>query len=199
MAPALFTHFLGLVIIPQGIVCHFSYWHLSDNHLRNPLTTQCLASNKLLALQARQSIEERGEKEKNSCCDQARRTGDKTDPLQSTHNGVHGGAHPISSEPPNKGVELFGGRAYSEQKGHLDEDENKSGNKANDAEDDADRVKRKDVGNAEGDAEDNAHHSRPLSVDTEVSRAEFLSERHDQRWRNERACDDKPSVSLSSL
>lgn len=96
-----------------------------NNHLRKALATQCLAAHELLALQASQSVEESCNDEEHGGRDQARCAGKKTEPLDRTHDGIHRSAHPVGGEPANEGVELFGGRADSQQPGYFNKDEDK--------------------------------------------------------------------------
>jgi hypothetical protein len=96
--------------------------HLND-HLRNTLTTEGLAADKLLALQTGQRVEDSSDGEHNGGGDQTRGTGDETSPLDTTHDGIHSGAHPVGCEAADEGIELGGCRANAKQEGYLNEED----------------------------------------------------------------------------
>lgn len=107
---------------------HAQRYLILDDHLRNSLSTQSLAANKVLALQSSQSIEESGNEKQDGGRNQTRCTGDKTDPLDGAHDGIHGRAHPVSGESPNEVVEFLRSWANPEQEGNLNENEDQPRN-----------------------------------------------------------------------
>ena len=101
-----------------------------DNHLRQTLSAQRLATDKVLALQASQGIEEGGDQKHDRRGNQARRAGDKADPLDRTHSEVHSGAHPIRGEASDEVIEFVGRRANAKQEGNFNENKDHAGNPA---------------------------------------------------------------------
>lgn len=100
---------------------------LSDNHLRNSLTTQGLASNELLLREPCECIEYSRDDEEDGTGDQARRPFGKTDKLNTTQDGVHASAHPISRETADKSVEFGRSGTDSKQEGDFNEEDDEGG------------------------------------------------------------------------
>lgn len=86
----------------------------SNDHLRNTLTAECLAADELLAPQTSQRVEDGGDSEHDSGGNETRGAGDETNPLDSTHSGIHSGAHVIGGEAADEGIELGGCGADTE-------------------------------------------------------------------------------------
>lgn len=78
-----------------------------------------------MALKPGECIEKAGEEKEDSRRDQAGRSRNKTDPLHRAHDSIHRGTHPVCGEASDKIIELCRGRAYSEEEGDLDENEEK--------------------------------------------------------------------------
>lgn len=93
------------------------------NHLRDTLATQGLAANKFLLCDGGKAIEYSRDQEEHGGGDQARRSADKTDPLDSAEDHVDGGAHGVGGEAADELIELGGGRADSEEEGNLYEED----------------------------------------------------------------------------
>jgi hypothetical protein len=90
--------------------------------LRNTLPAECLAALELLALKARQRIEDGCDQQEYGCNDQAGRLGPDANPLYGAHHEVYGGAHVVGAEFANEGVEFGRGWADAEEERYLDED-----------------------------------------------------------------------------
>lgn len=95
----------------------------SDNHLRNSLATQRLATNKFLLLQGRERIKHSGKKEEDGTSNQATSTLGKTDKLDTTQDGVNEGAHPVGCKAADKGIEFRGCGTNSEEEGYFNEED----------------------------------------------------------------------------
>jgi hypothetical protein len=95
----------------------------SDNHLRNTLAAQGFATNKVLFLEACECIEHGRNDKEDGTSDQARSSFGKTDPLDTTQDGVHGGAHPVGREAADKGIEFRGCGTNSKEEGYFDEED----------------------------------------------------------------------------
>ncbi|KKA18232.1 hypothetical protein T310_7825 [Rasamsonia emersonii CBS 393.64] len=134
----------------------------SHNHLNKALATKSLAANKLLIFKASKEVEDSRNKENHSSSDQAGCARDKAEPLYGTHDHIDNRAHVVGCETADKRVKLGRGRADPEQEGNLDEDQNECRASAK-----AYYAKRnsqkggEDVGNAQGEAEENAQDARP--------------------------------------
>ena len=94
-----------------------------DNHLSNTVTTQSLASNESLALDASQCIEA-------GCDEQDDGSDDKTgclhgdrDPLDDTHGKVDGGAHVIGLESADEGIKGGGCRTNAQEERDFDKED----------------------------------------------------------------------------
>jgi hypothetical protein len=110
----------------------FTFWdHRSNDHLRNTLSTQCLAALECLALEASQGVEDRSDHEEHSGHDQASGLGPDADPLYSAHYEVYGGAHVVGAEFTDKRVELGRRGADAEEERYLDEDDNEGTHSVN--------------------------------------------------------------------
>ena len=96
---------------------------VSNDHLCDTLASQSLATNKLLTLQARESIEKSRNDEEYRRSNQARGTSAKTSPLNSTKDGIHGGTHPIRGKAADESIKCGGCRADSEEEGYFDEED----------------------------------------------------------------------------
>lgn len=100
---------------------------LSDDHLRNSLTTQGLAPNELLLRGPCERIEYGRDDKENGAGDQARRPFGKTDKLDTTQDGVHGSAHPVSCETADESVEFGRSGTDSKQEGDFNEEDDEGG------------------------------------------------------------------------
>lgn len=96
-----------------------------DNHLCNSLSAECLTAHELLLLQSRQRIAKSCQSQNNSCRDQAAGIDYEAEPLNHRHDPVDCCSHVVRGESANKGIELGRGRADPEEKGDLDEYEDK--------------------------------------------------------------------------
>jgi hypothetical protein len=105
--------------------------HRSDDHLRNTLSTECLATLECLALEASQCVEDRSDHKEHSGHDQACGLGPDADPLYGAHYEVYGGAHIIGAEFTDKRVELGRRGADAEEERYLDEDNDEGTNSVN--------------------------------------------------------------------
>lgn len=54
----------------------------------------------------------------------------KTKPLDQAHSAVDGRSRVVCSEAADEGIEGWGSRAYAEQNGNFDEDEDEAGHSA---------------------------------------------------------------------
>lgn len=104
-------------------------WY-SNDHLRDTLAAKGLAADKLLALQTSQRVEEGGDREDDGGGDETRRASYETNPLDSTHGGVHGGAHVVGGEAADEGIELGGCRANTEEERYLNEEDDEGASTA---------------------------------------------------------------------
>ena len=151
-----------------------------DNHLSNTVTTQSLASNESLALDASQCIEA-------GCDEQDDGSDDKTgclhgnrNPLDDTHGKVDGGAHVIGLESADERVKGGRCRADAQKEGNLDEEDNEGADtvlaisavylircshdlQAYHGEQD-DPVEEEDVANSQTEAQDHADDTGPRRV-----------------------------------
>lgn len=93
------------------------------NHLRDTLSSQCLAANEALSLDASQSVKNRSQQQENSCSNQAGGIGNQRKPLDDAHGQVDGSAHVIRLEAADEAVKLRRGRADAQEKRDLDEEE----------------------------------------------------------------------------
>lgn len=93
------------------------------DHLCHTLATEGLAALELLALDACERIEYRGEQEEDGGNDQASSLWPDADPLYGAHDEVYGGAHVVGAELADEGVELGRRRADAEEERYLDEDD----------------------------------------------------------------------------
>lgn len=150
----------------------------SDNHLRNSLATQGLATNKLLLHQGCKRIKHSRNEEEDGTSNQATRTFGKTDKLDTAKDGVNEGAHPVGCKAADEGIELRGCGTNSEEEGYFNEDDYECRDNAEATDDNQNQIERKDVRNSQRKAKDNTQHTRPLSIDAEISRSELLSQRH---------------------
>lgn len=168
--------FVRFVVEPRN----WSGWQLTSlhNHLRNTLTTEGLAADKGLALDTGKQVAKSSQQQEDSSGNQAACTADIANELQSRHDAVGGCAHIIGRDLANRLIELAGGWADSEKKRDLDEKNDKGRCDSKGAEDNANYIKRKDVGDSNSQTDDHGKNSKPLSVDAEVSRLELLLERH---------------------
>jgi hypothetical protein len=93
------------------------------DHLRNTLSTQCLAALELLTLEASKCIEDGGDHQEHCGNNQASRLGPNADPLHRAHHKVDGGAHIIGAKFADKSIELWRGRADAKEERDFDEDD----------------------------------------------------------------------------
>lgn len=94
-----------------------------DNHLRNALTSQCFATNKVLVLQAGKRVEKGGQDEEDGSCNQARRSITQAGPLNSAEDCVHGGTHVVGGEATDEVIKFGGCRADSKEEWDFNEDD----------------------------------------------------------------------------
>lgn len=92
--------------------------------MRNTLPTKCFAALELLALEARQCIEDGCDQQEDSRNDQASGLRPDADPLYDAHYEVYGGAHVVGAEFADEGVKFGRGWADAEEERYLDEDDN---------------------------------------------------------------------------
>lgn len=95
------------------------------NHLRNALAAERLAALELLALEAGERVEHRGQQQEDGRHNQARRHGPDADPLYGAHDKVDGGAHVVGAEFADKLIELGRRGTDAEEERYLDEDDDK--------------------------------------------------------------------------
>lgn len=92
------------------------------DHLRNSLSTQCLATLELLPFESSQSIEQRCNEQYDGGGDQTGCSGDDAEPLDDGHDGVDAGAHIVGRESADEFIEFRRGRADSEEERDFDEE-----------------------------------------------------------------------------
>jgi hypothetical protein len=83
--------------------------HNLDDHLRNALTAQRLATLELLALQTCQRVENSRDHQHDCRSDEAGGFGDDAEPLYQAHYSVYRSAHVVGAEPADEGIECGGG------------------------------------------------------------------------------------------
>lgn len=94
-----------------------------DYHLRDTVAAEGLAADKLLALQTSQRVEEGSDREDDGSRNETRGARYETNPLDSTHGGVHSRAHVVGGEAADEGIELGGSRANTEEERYLNEED----------------------------------------------------------------------------
>jgi hypothetical protein len=93
----------------------------SYDHLRNTLSTKCLATLKLLPLETSERVKDRRNHQEDGRDNQARGLGPYADPLYDAHHGVDGSAHVVRTKFTDEGVEFRRGRADTEEQRDFDE------------------------------------------------------------------------------
>lgn len=78
----------------------------SDNHLCNSLTTQGLATHKLLLRQSCECVENRRDEKEDGTSNQARSPLGETDKLDTAKDGVDEGAHRVGCKTADKRIEF---------------------------------------------------------------------------------------------
>ena len=156
-----------------------------DDHLCNTSASQSLAPNEFLTPHRGKRIEKSSNDKENSCSNQTASSGGKTNPLDSTKNGVNGGPHPVGGKAADEFIEFGGCWANSEEEGHLNEEDDKGRStsqvnkvyrrgkrrwflQADHGDDDMQHICGEDVRNTEREAENNAKHSSPTSKLLEI-------------------------------
>jgi len=150
---------------------------LSHNHLCNSLTSQRLTALELLSLDAGQRVERGREEQDDRGGDQGCRVPNERQPLDDGHDQVDGGTRVVRVEATDELIEFRGGRADSQEQRNFYEEDDEGAYEADHAPEDDD-VEVEDVRYAEREAQDHAEHAGPLPVYTEISRPEFVGERH---------------------
>jgi hypothetical protein len=107
----------------RGILVSIPRIQLLYDHLRNTLSTQCLAALELLPLEASKRIEDGSNQQKYSGNNQAGCLGPDADPLHCAHYKVDGGAHVVGSEFADEGIEFGRSRADAQEERDFDEDD----------------------------------------------------------------------------
>ena len=77
----------------------------------------------MLALEAREGIEDGGDEQEDCGDDQAGCLGPNADPLHGAHDEVNGGAHVVGAEFADEGIERGRSRADTKEKRYLNEDD----------------------------------------------------------------------------
>ena len=95
----------------------------SDHHLGGALSTQGLAPDEVLALDAGQRVEDGCDQQHDGGRDQARSSERDADELNDAHGQVDGRAHVVGCHPADEGIEFGRRRTDPEEEGNLDEDE----------------------------------------------------------------------------
>lgn len=91
------------------------------NHLRNTGTSEGLAADKSLTLDASKEVAEGSNEQKDGGGNQTAGARNITDELQRGHDTVGSGAHVVGRDLADDFVKLARGWADSEEKGNLDE------------------------------------------------------------------------------
>ena len=97
----------------------------SHHHLGDALSTQGLAPDEVLALDAGQRVEDGCDQQHDGGRDQARSSEWDADKLDDAHDQVDASAHVVGRHAADKGIEFGRRRTDPEEEGDLDEDEDK--------------------------------------------------------------------------
>ena len=79
------------------------------------MTSQCLASDKVLVLEACQRIARPRQQQHNPSSDQAAGLIRRAHKLHDSHDSIYGRPHVVGGESSNEGIELGRGRADAKQ------------------------------------------------------------------------------------
>lgn len=99
-----------------------------DNHLRDTLSTQCLAVDECLLLDTGERIEDGGDEENNSSRDQRGSSCNDGEPLDEREDEVDGRAHVVGLKTAHEGVEAARSWADSQEEWDFDEEDEEGGN-----------------------------------------------------------------------
>ena len=91
------------------------------DHLGDAGATKSLAANKVLALEAGESVAKGRKQEEDGCGNESGCSVDEADELDGAHNSVSGSTHVVGRDSANEAVKLARGRADAEEQGNLDE------------------------------------------------------------------------------
>ena len=94
-----------------------------DDHLGDARAAEGLAPDEGLALDAGEQVAESGDGEDHSGHNQGGSSNRETEPLYEGHGTVGAGAHVVRRDLADRGVEGGRGRADSQEKRHLDEED----------------------------------------------------------------------------
>ncbi|GAO47623.1 hypothetical protein G7K_1823-t1 [Saitoella complicata NRRL Y-17804] len=137
------------------------------NHLCNTPTTKHLAARKLLPLHRRKPITSPRNRQKQRNNNQTRRLKRQTRPLHPRHHQINHTPHPIITEPPDKRGKILGQGTDAEEEWDFDEDEEKAEEEGEGGHD-YDEGCVEEVGDSEGEAEDDVQETEPLCVDATI-------------------------------
>lgn len=93
------------------------------NHLCNSSTTEGLAPNERLALDARKQVTDAGSAQQDGGRDEGGGTRDDGEPLDEGHDAVGTGTHVVGRDLADGIIEGRRGRADAQEKGHFDEED----------------------------------------------------------------------------
>lgn len=96
-----------------------------DDHLCNASASQGLASNEFLASNGGKRVEKSSDDKENGCSNQTASSGSKTNPLDSTKDGVNGSPHPVGGETADEIIEFRGCWANSKKERYFNKENDK--------------------------------------------------------------------------
>lgn len=150
-----------------------------DNHLRDTVATEGLATHERLALDTRQRIADRSEQQEDGRCQERRWRGpDTAQELDDGHDEIGGGAHVVGRDLANEGVELARGRADAQEEGNFDEQYQECGSDGEGTHDGWEQAEAKERADTCRKTDDHRQEAEPLSVDTEVASPQLVRDRH---------------------
>jgi len=94
----------------------------SDNHLRNALSTECLATDELLLSQSCQSVAYSRQSQEDSCGNQTASIHYDAEKLNHGHHAIDCCSHVVGGESADESVELGRCRTDSKQERNLNKD-----------------------------------------------------------------------------